>query len=79
MTLPVNLQQYLMKLNVTRVFASFLLPALFYIPNATKAQTGDCPEGETEIIIEISPDDWPGEISWDLIVCLLYTSPSPRD
>lgn len=68
MTLPVNLKQYLMKLNVTRVFASILLPALFFIHNSATAQTGDCAEGETEIIIEISPDDWPGEISWDLTV-----------
>ena len=57
-----------MKLNVTRVLASFFLPALFLIPNAATAQTGDCAEGETEIIIEISPDEWPGEISWDLLV-----------
>ena len=68
MTLPVKLKQYLMKLNVTRVLASIFLPALFLIPNATIAQTGDCAEGETEIIIEISPDEWPGEISWDLLV-----------
>ena len=52
---------------VTSLLASFFLPALFLLPLSFVAQT-DCNEGETEITIEISPDDWPGEISWTLLV-----------
>ena len=56
-----------MNRNVIRVLASLSLPALFFFPLNTLAQT-DCAEGETEITIEIVPDDYPGEISWTLIV-----------
>lgn len=56
-----------MFLNV-RVLASIVLPAIFLFSNSILAQTGNCAEGETEITIEIVPDDYPGEITWALIV-----------
>ena len=57
-----------MKLNVTRVLAFFCLHfSLFLMLLNVLAQT-DCAEGETGIIIEISPDEWENEISWTLLV-----------
>ena len=53
-----------MSLNVTRVLAFSMMPALFLIPSTAVAQT-DCEDGETEIFIEISPDEWENEISLD--------------
>ena len=56
-----------MNLHVTRVLAWIFLPALFLFPSISLAQT-NCDEGETEIVVEISPDEWPNEISWTLLV-----------
>ena len=56
-----------MSLNCTRVLALFMMPALFLISSTAVAQT-DCEDGETEIYIEISPDQWENEISWTLMV-----------
>ena len=49
------------------MLALFMMPALFLISSTAVAQT-DCEDGETEIYIEISPDQWENEISWTLMV-----------
>ena len=51
-----------------RHFLSAIMFAVFAFMSFTPivAQTG-CAEGEVEITVEIMPDNWPNEISWDLV------------
>ena len=57
-----------MNFHATRVLTMLCLSALFIFPFTSSIAQTSCNDGETEVIIEISPDEWPNEISWTLIV-----------
>ncbi len=55
-------------LKSSKLYNTIAIISLSFFGFSTLLAQSSCAEGETEIIIEIIGDDWPGEISWELSI-----------
>ena len=55
-------------LKSSKFYNTIAIIVLSFMGFSTLLAQSSCAEGETEIIIQIIGDDWPGEISWELSI-----------